>query len=130
MLNLKSNGQISSPPNDDLKLPRMQSSADAKSMGPTSSPTSQPKLCNNFHLRGECYYGEDCKYKHGTLNQKERARLRAKAKSSVCRFGGECKDRQCFSGHSPFRTCDWQVRSIRKFQDLPTSRKRFRGSFS
>ena len=67
-----------------------------------------PKLCNNFHLRGHCAYGNSCGYAHGYLSEVETIILRAIAREQPCREGSACTDQQCYAGHRCIRKkrCD------------------------
>ncbi|PYH81875.1 CCCH zinc finger DNA binding protein [Aspergillus uvarum CBS 121591] len=62
------------------------------------------KLCNRFHLLGDCFHGDQCTHKHGeSLSQEERVALTAIARQSVCTVGFACRDEKCTSGHR----CPW-----------------------
>lgn len=66
------------------------------------------KLCNRFHLLGDCPYNP-CQHKHGAkLNAEQLNALRYIARLTVCGWGSECDDGSCISGHScPMNPCTW-----------------------
>ncbi|KAK3934709.1 hypothetical protein QBC46DRAFT_399126 [Diplogelasinospora grovesii] len=61
------------------------------------------KMCNNFHLLGNCPYGDSCFHEHGkTLSAKQKQALRVFARQSPCKTvlsGVSCDDPDCYSGH-------------------------------
>ena len=63
----------------------------------------RPKLCNNYHLRGHCIYGNTCGYKHGYLSDADRVILREVAREQPCRNGPACAEPTCFAGHRCLR---------------------------
>lgn len=69
---------------------------------------SQPKFCNNFHIRGGCYDGDRCCYTHGErLSGKKLEALKFLARTNPCYWGLECVDPDCVMGHQcPSRYCD------------------------
>ena len=68
----------------------------------------QMRLCNNYHLKGECRFPK-CKHLHGVpdahsgllrdLHASEREALRVVARRSYCRNGTACSDTRCYAGH-------------------------------
>ena len=63
----------------------------------------RPKLCNNYHLRGNCIYGNTCGYGHGSLSDADRVILREVAREQPCRNGSACAESACFAGHRCLR---------------------------
>jgi hypothetical protein len=58
------------------------------------------KLCNNYHLLGQCAYGSSCVHTHGPkLNPRELDACRFLARQIVCSYGTQCDDAFCFAGH-------------------------------
>ena len=66
------------------------------------------KLCNRFHILGECPY-EPCNHKHGAkLGGDQLNALRRIARQTPCTQGSECDDEKCLLGHScPATPCTW-----------------------
>lgn len=66
------------------------------------------KLCNRFHILGECPF-EPCNHKHGAkLGFEQLKALRHIARQTPCHLGSECDDERCFSGHNcPAIPCTW-----------------------
>ncbi|KAL8293902.1 hypothetical protein RB597_007675 [Gaeumannomyces tritici] len=59
----------------------------------------QRRLCNNFHLLGECYY-PTCHYGHGDrLRADKRTALLAVSRLSPCPRGLRCTEPRCIYGH-------------------------------
>ncbi|KAL8391817.1 hypothetical protein RB595_002138 [Gaeumannomyces hyphopodioides] len=59
----------------------------------------QRRLCNNFHLLGECYY-PSCHYGHGDrLRADKRTALLAVSRLSPCPRGLRCTEPRCIYGH-------------------------------
>lgn len=57
------------------------------------------KLCNNYHLTDNCPFPQ-CKHAHGKkLEGLELSTLRWVARLAPCKWGLECNDPNCFSGH-------------------------------
>ncbi|KAK2744911.1 hypothetical protein FQN55_006473 [Onygenales sp. PD_40] len=57
------------------------------------------KLCNPYHLLGNCHFNA-CKHEHGErLNGKMMDALRYVARLAPCPAGLECDDENCYSGH-------------------------------
>lgn len=63
----------------------------------------RPKLCNNFHLRGTCTYGNTCGYTHGYLSGVDKIILQEIAREQPCRNGPTCSDPACYAGHRCLR---------------------------
>lgn len=61
------------------------------------------KMCNNFHLLGDCHFLRNfgsCQHKHGPkLDGKDLQALRAVARHSPCLAGLDCDDPSCIHGH-------------------------------
>ena len=66
----------------------------------------QRKLCNSYHLLGQCPY-RNCTHLHEPkLNGKQREALRFIARFTPCTNGLECDDTSCIAGHQCVRkTC-------------------------
>jgi len=64
------------------------------------------KLCNPFHILGECTY-PDCIFIHGArLDEKGIEARRLLARQAPCSSGLHCEDEKCLSGHQcPDRAC-------------------------
>lgn len=57
------------------------------------------KLCNMFHILGECYYTK-CSFMHGDrIDDKAIEARRLLARQAPCPFGLQCKDEKCLLGH-------------------------------
>lgn len=66
------------------------------------------RLCNNFHLKGQCPFRK-CKYLHFLRDEKtqeerlltaeEKETLRSMARRSPCKHGTTCNDPHCYAGH-------------------------------
>ena len=57
------------------------------------------KLCNPFHILGECSYG-DCVYVHGVrLDERGIQARQLLARQAPCLSGLQCKDEKCLFGH-------------------------------
>lgn len=68
------------------------------------------KLCNNFHLLGDCYFLRifgSCQHKHGPkLDAKDLQALRVVARHSPCPAGSDCDDSSCILDHQcPRNSC-------------------------
>ncbi|KAM0718103.1 hypothetical protein Q7P37_006435 [Cladosporium fusiforme] len=57
------------------------------------------KLCNKFHLLGECADGSDCSYDHGSIDEGMRNYLRSVAASTPCPRRNGCRNLLCLNGH-------------------------------
>lgn len=66
------------------------------------------KLCNRFHLLGDCSY-DPCQHTHGAkLKPEQLNALRYIARLTFCSWGSECEDESCLSSHScPLTPCTW-----------------------
>lgn len=64
------------------------------------------KLCNQFHILGECHY-PGCTYIHGVkLDEKGIDARRLLARQAPCSSGLHCEDEKCLYGHQcPERAC-------------------------
>lgn len=64
------------------------------------------KLCNPFHILGECTYS-DCIFIHGArLDENEIEARRLLARQAPCSSGLHCEDEKCLFGHQcPDRAC-------------------------
>jgi hypothetical protein len=64
------------------------------------------KLCNPFHILGECPY-TDCIFLHGVrLDEKGIEARRLLARQAPCLSGLQCKDEKCLLGHQcPDKVC-------------------------
>ncbi len=66
---------------------------------PFVSVLKNRKLCNNYHLTDYCPYPQ-CKHAHGKkLEGRELDTLRYVARLAPCKWGLECDDPDCYSGH-------------------------------
>lgn len=63
---------------------------------------SYRKLCNEHHLRGNCYQ-YNCKFDHDPIDDAMRNTLRYKARSLPCQSGMRCRRKDCYFGHQ----CPW-----------------------
>lgn len=72
------------------------------------------KLCNPFHILGECPYPA-CSFIHGArLDEKEIEARRVLARQAPCSSGLRCEDKKCLSGHQcPDRACAKNGRGCR-----------------
>ena len=77
----------------------------------------KPRLCNNYHLRGACLYGNSCGYQHGQLSGPEIIVLSEIAKEQACRNGSACSDPGCFAGHR-CTLCNRWKKSCRFSKDM------------
>jgi len=63
----------------------------------------QRKLCNSYHLLGQCPY-RNCTHLHEPkLSSRQREALRYIARFTPCTNGLECDDASCIAGHQCFR---------------------------
>jgi hypothetical protein len=64
------------------------------------------KLCNPFHILGECSY-INCTYDHGKrLDERAIEARRLLARQKRCLAGLQCRDEKCLAGHQcPDRAC-------------------------
>lgn len=67
---------------------------------------SDKKLCNPFHILGDCPY-TDCRFVHGVrIDEKSIEARRLLARQTPCSFGLQCKDKKCLLGHQcPDKSC-------------------------
>ena len=62
------------------------------------------KLCNNYHLLGDCSAGDLCKHEHGNkLSPQQLQALRYLARLNPCYYGLSCDDEYCIAGHRCIR---------------------------
>lgn len=67
------------------------------------------KLCNDWHLKGYCRNGDDCKYDHSSsLPQGLRYVLESLVHDYPCPRRGQCRRKNCFAGHICYKEdCLW-----------------------
>lgn len=65
------------------------------------------KLCNQFHILGNCSFGDGCTHTHGPkLSSRDIVDLTHIARLSACANGLFCKEANCVCGHRcPRDTC-------------------------
>jgi len=78
----------------DLNLPR----APPTSSHDFKTRTQLKKLCNDFHLQGNCR-NNDCPYDHAPIDDGVYLALRFKARSLPCIEGSSCRKHDCYAGH-------------------------------
>ncbi|KAH6688416.1 hypothetical protein F5X68DRAFT_168273 [Plectosphaerella plurivora] len=61
--------------------------------------TRRVRVCNNFHLNGQCPAGDHCEYDHSPLEDDLKAALETLARSTPCGRRGACRDAKCTKGH-------------------------------
>lgn len=57
------------------------------------------KLCNNYHLIGECSKASDCQYDHSPISPPIMKCLRLIARNLPCGRRGDCRIYACIQGH-------------------------------
>ncbi|MCJ1470755.1 hypothetical protein MMC07_009402 [Pseudocyphellaria aurata] len=79
---------------------------DADAAARVTERTDKKKLCNDFHLRGQCRTAA-CTFAHEpTLDDKELVVLKYKARFLVCEKGSACRIPDCWHGHMcSFQDC-------------------------
>ncbi|KXT08701.1 hypothetical protein AC579_7581 [Pseudocercospora musae] len=61
--------------------------------------TMRKKLCNSFHLTGECPSGDYCNYDHSPIDQGMLNCIKSVARNLPCQRKGACRIATCFLGH-------------------------------
>jgi len=72
---------------------------DQEALSQLRSRTTKQRLCNNFHLTGECAAGENCQYDHEPIDRTLRSALESLARSQPCPRRGGCRKVNCTHGH-------------------------------
>lgn len=57
------------------------------------------KLCNKYHLLGECVEGPACPFDHASIDEGLRSYLRSVAASTPCPRRNNCRNLSCLNGH-------------------------------
>lgn len=77
---------------DDQRLDPKLPKADGQSIVNLNRRIKEGKVCNNYHLLGNCANGSRCHYTHGErLGTKEQIALKQKARERVCPSRAECR---------------------------------------
>jgi hypothetical protein len=108
----------------DLPLPRPSAGDQAR----FESRRHVKKLCNDYHLCGECSNGKDCKFDHESIDEGVRLVLKTSARKIPCKIGPSCRRRDCPNGHHcPYRLnpggctnkqCSFNAKGMHKVDDL------------
>ncbi|EME86585.1 uncharacterized protein MYCFIDRAFT_97817, partial [Pseudocercospora fijiensis CIRAD86] len=81
--------------------------------------TLRRKICNSFHLTGECTKGDYCIYDHRPIDQGMRNCLKFVARSLPCPRKGACRLSTCFLGHI-CQKIDCRYRGGKAYCKLPS----------
>ncbi|KAL9053549.1 MAG: hypothetical protein Q9162_004716 [Coniocarpon cinnabarinum] len=103
-------------------IPRADSVQDGKFK---SRVAATGKLCNNYHLRGNCYNGSACQYSHDPpISEGERLAFRHRVRTTLCPKGSQCDDFDCYLGHNcPFGDREGASQEKSYFYTLKQNRK-------